>query len=66
MVNDELELMLKDGTWYQIQRKMEEIGQGLNGMKWIAFNCPRKEPRFAGVTQSGLAKQNATNIRAAA
>ena len=54
-VNGKQELLLKDGTWYPMQSKMEEICENQNGTKWFAFNCPRREPRFAGLTYSGLA-----------
>ena len=34
---------------------MEEIDENQNGTKWFAFNCPQRvEPRFAGLTYSGL------------
>lgn len=56
VVNGQLEMLLKDGTWYPMQSKMEEIDQSYNGIKWTAFNCGRgDEPRFAGLTLSGLA-----------
>ena len=55
MVDNKVELLLKDGTWYPMQAKMEDISHNQNGIKWFAFNCPRRaEPRFAGLTHSGL------------
>ena len=49
-VDGQIELLLKDGTWYPMQAKMDEINENYNGIKWLAFNCNRKgEPRFAGV-----------------
>ena len=56
VVDDKVEMRLRDGTWYPMQAKMEDIDQKQNGVKWFAFNCPRRmEPRFAGLTHSGLA-----------
>ena len=49
VVDDKMELLLKDGTWYPMQSKMDEMSHKHNGTKWFAFNCPRRtEPRFAG------------------
>ena len=47
---------------------MEEIDKNKNGTKWFAFNCPREEPRFAGLTYSGLAmkKKKTTKTNPAA
>ena len=60
MNNGRIELLLKDGSWYKIQEKMETVEQN-NGTKWFAFNCPRRdEPRFSGLTHSGLAMKKAT------
>ena len=56
VVNGKMEMLLKDGTWYPMQQRMEELDESQNGTKWFAFNCPRRiEPRFAGLTYSGLA-----------
>ena len=53
--NGMVEVLLKDGTWYPMQKKMEEIDQNYNGIKWVSFNCGKgEEPRFAGLTMSGL------------
>ena len=61
MNNGRIELLLKDGSWYKIQEKMETVEQNHNGTKWFAFNCPRRdEPRFSGLTHSGLAMKKAT------
>ena len=52
VVEGQVELLLKDGTWYPMQSKMEEIDENYNGVKWTAFNCGRNsEPRFAGLTK---------------
>ena len=52
VVDGQLELMLKDGSWYPMQSKMQEINENYNGIKWTAFNCGRgDEPRFAGLTK---------------
>ena len=51
VVDGQVELMLKDGSWYPMQAKMEEIDKNYNGVKWTAFNVGRNnEPRFAGLT----------------
>ena len=61
MVDGKIQLLLKDGTWYSMQEKFEEIDKNKNGIKWFAFNCPRRdEPRFSGLTHSGLAMKKAT------
>ena len=64
VVDGKMELLLKDGTWYPIQERMEDVDQAQNGTKWFAFNCPREEPRFAGLTYSGLAmkKKKTTKV----
>ena len=39
---------------------MEEIDQSYNGIKWVSFNCGKgEEPRFAGLTMSGLGMKKA-------
>ena len=54
VVDDKMELLLKDGTWYPMQSKMDEMSHKQNGTKWFAFNCPRRnEPRFAGPRKRG-------------
>ena len=58
--NGMVEILLKDGTWYPMQKKMEEIDQSYNGIKWVSFNCGKgEEPRFAGLTMSGLGMKKA-------
>ena len=50
IVNGQVELLLKDGNWYPMQAKMEDMDKNFGGIKWNAFNCPRNmEPRFAGL-----------------
>ena len=49
VVDGQVELMLKDGTWYPMQSKLEEMDKNYSGIKWTAFNVGRdNEPRFAG------------------
>ena len=63
-VDGQLELLLKDGTWYPMQSKMEEISDSANGIKWLAFNCNRaNEPRFAGVKKRADESQEAIEAR---
>ena len=58
--NGMVEILLKDGTWYPMQKKMEEIDESYNGIKWVSFNCGKgEEPRFAGLTMSGLGMKKA-------
>ena len=56
VVDGKVEMKLKDGSWYPMQTRMEDMDANSNSIKWFAFNCPRRvEPRFSGLTHSGLA-----------
>ena len=58
IVDDKVELLLKDGTWYPMQSKMDQMCSNQNGTKWFAFNCPRRiEPRFAGFKRRAIASK---------
>ena len=64
IVDGQIELLLKDGTWYPMQSKMQEMCDNENGIKWFAFNCPRRnEPRFAGVKKRTTTGQEGAAAR---
>ena len=67
VVDGKLELLLKDGTWYPMQSKLDEMNLNYSGVKWSAFNCPRKDdPRFSGLTFSGLSMKKGKKRASAA
>ena len=48
-----------------MQKKMNEMDEKYNGIKWVSFNCGKgDEPRFAGLTMSGLGMKSMGKARA--